>query len=75
MPAGAGVLVMKNGDVYSIALTPDDVAVLGVSGAKDLTPLVPVKLEALCGQEIKGKNNPQETVILTCSVRVHDFRC
>ena len=47
-------MVMRNGDVYSIALTSKDVELLGTEGDATSLPLVPVRLDQLCGQEIKG---------------------
>ena len=56
LPARAGVLIMKNGDVYSIADNADEIVLLGVKNteAEGLLPHVPVKIEALCGQKIRG---------------------
>ena len=48
------VMVMKSGDVNSIALTSKDLALLGVSDLEGLLPEIPVKIDALCGQEIRG---------------------
>ena len=50
-------MVMRNGDVYSIALASKDLILLGVQEAYDLRPLVPVKIDALCGLEIQGWKN------------------
>ena len=47
-------MVMKDGDVYSIALTSDDLAMLGVAKCEGLSPLVPMKISALCGLGIRG---------------------
>ena len=50
-------MVMRNGDVYSIALASRDLILLGVRKAYFLRPLVPVKIDALCGLEIQGSKN------------------
>ena len=47
---------MKNGDVFSVALTSRDFMLLGVSESNALLPLVPVKVEAVCGLEIRGNS-------------------
>ena len=50
------LLVMKGGDVYSIALTSDDLHLIGVADFGGLTPLEPVKVDAVCGLEIRGND-------------------
>ena len=47
-------MVMKNGGVYCIALTSNDLELLGFEETKDLVPLVPIKIDGLCGLEIQG---------------------
>ena len=47
---------MKGGDVYSIALTSDDLHLIGVADFGGLTPLEPVKVDAVCGLEIRGND-------------------
>ena len=47
-------MVTRNGDVYSIALTSKDVELLGIEGDGTSLPLVPVRLDQFCGQEVKG---------------------
>lgn len=48
---------MKNGDVYSIARSLSDMRLLGVSETSGLLPLVPIKIDALCGQAIRGNGD------------------
>ena len=50
-------MAMKNGDIYSIALTSDELVLLGVAEFEGLSPLVPVKIHALSGLGIRG-NEP-----------------
>ena len=56
----AGILVMKNGEVYGIAEEPDAVKLLGV-GPTDhggvIPPKFPVKIQALCGKQVTSKSN------------------
>ena len=49
-------MVMKNSDVYSMALASDDMELLGKENSETSLPLVPVKVDALCGQEIRGSS-------------------
>ena len=49
--------MMRNCDVYSIALHSENLVLLGVNKYKSVPPLVPVKIEALCGRGIQGNNN------------------
>lgn len=51
---GGAVMVMKNGDLYSIALTCDSIELLCQETVKSLLPLIPVKFDELCGKEIRG---------------------
>ena len=53
----AALVAMKNGDIYSIVLTSEELALLGVAEFEGLSPLVPVKIDALCGPGIRG-NEP-----------------
>ena len=50
------LMEMKNCDIYSIVLTSndDDLCMLGVAEFESLKPLVPVKIDALCGLGIRG---------------------
>ena len=50
-------MIMRNGDVYSIALRFENLLLLGVNEFESVPPLLPVKIEALSGRGIQGKNN------------------
>ena len=49
---------MKNDDVYSIVRhnTHKALSLLGVKVTRNSLPFVPVKIDALCGIEIRGMN-------------------
>ena len=49
-------MVLGNGDVFSIAMTSEDLEMLGIRDTSGLLPLVPVKIDALCGLELRGWN-------------------
>ena len=51
---------MKNDDVYSIVRSSDDLFMLGLPELEGLSPLVPVKIDDLCGLGIRGKILPDK---------------
>ena len=48
---------MKNGDVYFTTLTDDEYRQITIKKDEKLVPNVPVKIDALCGQEIRGTSH------------------
>ena len=64
-PYQGAVMVMKNDDVYSIVNHSTSLTLLGVSELKDLLPFLPVKIDGLCGLQIRGRNYSNR-IIFVC---------
>ena len=47
---------MKNGDVYFTTITTNTFRQITIKKDENLIPHVPVKIDILCGQEIRGKS-------------------
>ena len=50
-------MVMTNGDVYVTTLTTSIDRQVRIKKDEKLTPNVPVKIDELCGQEIRGSSH------------------
>ena len=49
-----GVVIMENDDVYFITRNYRELPPPLMNYPDDLLPLVPIKIDALCGQQIRG---------------------
>ena len=49
-------MVMKNGDVYFTTLTTNIGRQVRLKMMDESVPYVPVKIDGICGQEIRGKS-------------------
>ena len=55
-PYSGGVLIMRNNEVYFITRDSNDLSLRGGHDAGEFPPFVPVKVDELCGKEIRGSH-------------------
>ena len=57
LPWSGGVMVMKNDDVYFTTRTTDCTRQIRFKDDDESVPFVPEEIDALSGQEIRGKSS------------------
>ena len=53
-PYSGGVMITRDDDVYFITRNPTFLGFHEATETQELLPFVPMKIEALCGQQIRG---------------------